>query len=143
MADQDLSLTHLKKTAEYHYQHPDISVLEIFPNPFANSDTNRHGVNGIVHIEAPEFTCLCPITGQPDFGVIVIDYKPAAHCIESKSLKLYLGRFRQNPEFHESCINRITNDLVEVLAPEYLKVEGRFSPRGGISFWPTAEYSAQ
>lgn len=142
MAAHDPQLTHLQKTTEYHYEYPDISVLEVFPNPFADADKNPNGVSGTVHIEIPEFTSLCPITGQPDFAVIVIDYKPAAYCVESKSLKLYLGRFRQNAEFHESCVNRIANDLIGVMSPDYLKIEGRFTPRGGIPFWPTAEYFA-
>ena len=142
MAAHDPQLTHLQKTTEYHYECPDISVLEVFPNPFADTDKNPNGVSGTVHIEIPEFTSLCPITGQPDFAVIVIDYKPAAYCVESKSLKLYLGRFRQNAEFHESCVNRIANDLISVMSPNYLKIEGRFTPRGGIPFWPTAEYFA-
>ncbi|MCG8362006.1 MAG: preQ(1) synthase [Pseudanabaenales cyanobacterium] len=140
MQDKNLELKHLKKTTDYYYEHPDASVLETFPNPFADSDKNPNKVMGSVHIEAPEFTSLCPITGQPDFATIVIDYIPAARCIESKALKLYLGRFRQTPEFHESCVNRIANDLISVLSPNYLKVEGRFTPRGGIPFWPTAEY---
>lgn len=142
MINQGSPLTHLKKTTEYCYERPNASVLETFPSPFADIDQNPHGVTGTVHIQVPEFTSLCPITGQPDFATIVIDYKPAACCIESKSLKLYLGRFRQHPEFHESCVNRIANDLITVLSPDYLKVEGRFTPRGGIPFWPTAEYSA-
>ena len=142
MNDKDSQFTHLKKTRESCYQQPDVSMLEKFPKPFADSDRNPHNVTGTVHIEIPEFTSLCPITGQPDFATIVIDYKPASHCIESKSLKLYLGCFRQHPEFHESCVNRIANDLIAVLWPEYLKVEGRFTPRGGIPFWPTAEYFA-
>jgi len=97
-------------------------------------------VQGAIHIEAPEFTSLCPITGQPDFATIVIDYIPIERCVESKSLKLYLGRFRQEGEFHEACVNRIANDLVDLLDPLYMKVEGRFTPRGGIPLWPTAEY---
>ena len=134
------TLKHLQKTIEYVYDNPDVSVLESVPNPFADPEQNRHGVNGSIHIEAPEFTSLCPITGQPDFGTIVIDYIPDKKCVESKSLKIYLGRFRQFGEFHEACVNRIANDLISVLDPHYLKVEGRFTPRGGIPLWPMAEY---
>ena len=124
----------------YVYDDPDPSVLEWFPSPFADRARNPNWVKGSIHIEAPEFTTLCPITGQPDFATIVIDYIPGERCVESKSLKLYLGRFRQTGEFHEACVNRVANDLIDVLDPLYLKVEGRFTPRGGIPFWPTAEY---
>ncbi|MGH9551120.1 MAG: preQ(1) synthase, partial [Terriglobales bacterium] len=122
------------------YDNPDRAILEWVASPFAESE-NRNNVVGSLHIEAPEFTCLCPITGQPDFATIVIDYVPRKRCVESKSLKLYLGRFRQFREFHESSINRIANDLIDLLDPEYLKVEGRFTARGGIPLWPRAEYN--
>jgi 7-cyano-7-deazaguanine reductase len=133
-------LGQLGQSTTYVYDRPDVSVLEWFPSPFADAARNRHQVTGTIHIEAPEFTTLCPITGQPDFATIVIDYTPNQRCVESKSLKLYLGRFRQEREFHEACINRIANDLIDLLAPNYLKVEGRFTPRGGIPLWPAAEY---
>lgn len=133
-------LSHLGQPTAYVYDNPDASVLEWFPSPFADPAQNRHGVLGTLHIEAPEFTSLCPITGQPDFATIVIDYTPHERCVESKSLKLYLGRFRQAGEFHEACVNRIANDLITLLDPQYLRVEGRFTPRGGIPFWPVAEY---
>ena len=110
--------------------------LETFPNP-------SPGREYLVRHVAPEFTSLCPITGQPDFATIVIDYVPDKLCVESKSLKLYLGRFRQSGEFHEACVNRIANDLVKLLSPRYIKVEGRFTPRGGISIWPVAEYGSR
>jgi 7-cyano-7-deazaguanine reductase len=125
---------------EYRYDRPDAAILESFNSPFANPDMNPAGVVGTIHIECPEFTCLCPITGQPDFAKIVIDYKPDALCVESKSLKLYLGSFRMHGEFHEACVNRICNDLVKLLSPVWLTVRGEFTPRGGIPFWPTAEY---
>ena len=83
----------------YVYDHPTPSLLETFTSPFDEK------IMGTVHIEAPEFTSLCPITGQPDFATIVIDYKPVIYCVESKSLKLYLGSFRMHGEFHESCVN--------------------------------------
>ena len=128
-------LTHLgSEKTDYAYSAPDKALLETFPSPFAQHLATR------IHIEAPEFTSLCPKTGQPDFATIVIDYTPADACVESKSLKLYLGSFRMHGEFHEACVNRITCDLVELLKPMWLKVEGRFTPRGGIPFWPTAEY---
>ena len=128
---------HLKKLGDgktsYTYDKPDASLLEWFPSPFEH-------VQGRVHIEAPEFTSLCPKTGQPDFATIVIDYEPKERCVESKSLKLYLGSFRMHGEFHESCVNRIANDLIQLLEPRRIKLEGRFTPRGGIPFWPTAEW---
>lgn len=138
MTNPELTLIGQKTT--YVYDDPDVSALEWFPNPFADRTKNPHGVTGTIHIEAPEFTCLCPMTGQPDFATIVIDYQPHERCVESKSLKLYLGRYRMLGEFHEASVSRIANDLITLLDPLYLKVEGRFTPRGGIPFWPTAEY---
>lgn len=126
--------------SDYRYDQPDASLLEAFPSPFADKTKNIAGVVGSLHIEAPEFTSLCPITGQPDFATIVIDYQPDKLCVESKSLKLYLGSFRMHGEFHESCVNRICNDLVALLDPISITVRGEFTPRGGIPFWPTAEY---
>ncbi len=125
---------------EYKYDRPDATLLEAFKSPFADPGANPAGVVGTIHIECPEFTSLCPITGQPDFAKIVIDYQPDALCVESKSLKLYLGSFRMHGEFHEACVNRICNDLVKLLSPVRLTVRGEFTPRGGIPFWPTAEY---
>lgn len=136
-------LQQLGSKTTYIYDSPDAAVLEAFPCPFADREKNAGSVVGTIHIEAPEFTSLCPITGQPDFATIVIDYIPGQLCVESKSLKLYLGRFRQSGEFHEACVNRIANDLIDLLKPKYLKVEGRFTPRGGISIWPVAEYGTR
>ncbi len=110
----------------------DASLLEKFDSPYL-----AKGVRGIVSIRAPEFTSLCPITGQPDFATIVLDYQPAKHCIESKSLKLYLGSFRNEGEFHESVCARIAKDLDVLLKPQWLRVKCEFTPRGGIPFWPT------
>ncbi len=125
---------------DYRYDQPDASLLEAFPSPFASPGMNPAGAVGTLHIECPEFTCLCPMTGQPDFAKIVIDYQPDQRCVESKSLKLYLGSFRMFGEFHEASVNRICNDLVKLLDPVWLTVRGEFTPRGGIPFWPTAEY---
>ncbi len=130
----------LGKDSKYYYDNPEKGVLEVFPNPFADASQNVHSVSGSIHIEVPEFTTICPITGQPDFATIVIDYRPDKLCVESKSLKLYLGRFRQEPSFHEACVNKIANDLIDILKPHFIKVEGRFTPRGGIPLWPSAEY---
>ena len=107
--------------------------LYVFPNPSPERDY-------VIQFQIPEFTCHCPLTGQPDFAKIVIDYQPDQLCVESKSLKLYLGSFRMHGEFHESCVNRICNDLVKLLDPAWITVRGEFTPRGGIPFWPTAEY---
>ena len=124
----------------YRYDKPAPELLEKFPNPFDIIAVNSNEVVGTLNIVVPEFTSLCPKTGQPDFATIVINYRPGKYCVESKSLKLYLGSFRNHGEFHESCINRICNDLVDLLQPYWMTVEGQFTPRGGIPFWPTAEY---
>jgi len=112
---------------------PDEAVLERVANPHA--DTLY-----LARFTAPEFTSICPVTGQPDFAHLVIDYAPDQWILESKSLKLYLGSFRMHGEFHEAGVNRICNDLVKLLSPVWLTVRGEFTPRGGIPFWPTAEY---
>ena len=137
--DTTLKALHAGDT-QYSYDHPQAELLEAFPSPFSLPDRNPAGAVGTIHIECPEFTCLCPITGQPDFAKIIIDYQPDQLCVESKSLKLYLGSFRMHGEFHEAGVNRICNDLVALLAPAWLTVRGEFTPRGGIPFWPTAEY---
>lgn len=143
--DLKKNLKALGKSAEanrgqYRFDRPDPSLLEKFPSPASEKDLNSSGAALTLHIEVPEFTTLCPVTGQPDFGTIVIDYQPDKWCIESKSLKLYLLGFRNFGEFHEGCVTRICNDLVALLDPVQMKVEGRFTPRGGIPFWPSMEY---
>lgn len=124
----------------YEKEGVDKSVLERFPNPFKVSNASR--CKGTVQITAPEMTSLCPLTGQPDFCVMKIEYEPGAWCVESKALKLYITSFRNEGEFHESVVNRICNDLVELLQPTWIRVTGEFTPRGGIAFWPTAYYAA-
>ena len=141
--EQPSDLKHLGQKSPFIYDNPDVSILESVPNAFADAKQNVNRVKGMVHIEAPEFTSLCPITGQPDFGTIIIDYEPTERCVESKALKLYLGAFRQQGEFQESIVNRIANDLITLLEPKYLRVEGRFTPRGGIALYPTAEYTRE
>ena len=125
----------------YEYSEPDSGLLECFPSPFAIDELNPAQVHGSLHIEVAEFTSLCPKTGQPDFAKIIIDYVPDGLCVESKSLKLYLGSFRNHGEFHESCVNRITNDLISLMSPKSITVEGQFTPRGGIPFWPKAMWA--
>lgn len=127
---------------KYNFNKPDPGLLEIFSNPFADS-RNHNNVTGRILIVAPEFTSLCPVTGQPDFATINIEYIPQLHCIESKSLKLYLMSYRNHGEFHEACINRICNDLIDILVPKWIQVKGEFTPRGGIPFWPTATWPTE
>jgi 7-cyano-7-deazaguanine reductase len=101
-------------------------TLETFPNPNPERDYE-------IAFEAPEFTCLCPMTGQPDFATIRIRYTPDAKCVELKSLKLYLWSYRDEGAFHEAVTNRIANDLIAAIDPRLLEVEGDFYVRGGIS----------
>lgn len=108
-------------------------VLETFQNKHPQNDY-------WVQFNCPEFTSLCPITGQPDFAEIRISYIPAERMVESKSLKLYLFSFRNHGDFHEDCVNIIMKDLVRLMAPKYIEVTGYFTPRGGISIYPYANY---
>ncbi len=113
----------------------DPGVLEWFENQHPENDY-------WVTFNCPEFTSLCPKTGQPDFASLTIQYVPAARMVESKSLKLYLFSFRNHGDFHEDCINTIMKDLIALLAPRYIEVYGRFLPRGGISIDPWCNYGA-
>ena len=113
---------------EFSYS-PDI--LEAFVNKHPENDY-------LVTLECPEFTSLCPVTGQPDFGHIVIRYIPGELMVESKSLKLYLFSFRNHGDFHEDCVNIIMKDLIRLMKPRYIEVEGNFNPRGGIAIVPFA-----
>ncbi len=101
-------------------------ALETFPNPQPQRDY-------LIALNCPEFTCLCPKTGQPDFATIALRYIPDERCVELKSFKLYLWSFRQEGAFHEAITNRILDDLVAVLAPRFIEVRGEFNVRGGIS----------
>lgn len=107
--------------------------LEIFPNPTPKRDYH-------IHMEIPEFTCLCPKTGQPDFATLVLDYIPDKKCIELKSLKLYIWSFRDEAAFHEAVTNRILDDLVTALKPRYIRLIARFYVRGGIFTNVTVDY---
>lgn len=109
-------------------------VLETFPNKHPDNDY-------FVKFNCPEFTSLCPMTGQPDFATIYISYVPDRRMVESKSLKLYLFSFRNHGDFHEDCVNIIMKDLVKLMNPRYLEVIGIFTPRGGISIYPFANYA--
>ncbi len=108
--------------------------LETFPNPRPERDYE-------ISFEAPEFTCLCPRTGQPDFAVIRIRYVPDQLCVELKSFKLYLWSFRDEGHFHEAVINRILDDLVQALGPRRMSIEGDFNVRGGIHTIVRAEHT--
>ncbi|WP_397417694.1 preQ(1) synthase [Phenylobacterium sp.] len=115
------------------FDSPEAAVLERVPNP--HPDTTY-----LVRFTAPEFTSLCPVTGQPDFAHLVIDYAPRAWLVESKSLKLYLGAFRNHGAFHEDCTLAVARRLVETLDPVWLRIGGYWYPRGGIPidvFWQT------
>ena len=116
-----------------------------YPQDYApqllESFINKHPENDYwVRFNCPEFTSLCPITGQPDFAEIRINYLPAERMVESKSLKLYLFSFRGHGAFHEDCVNIIMKDLIRLMEPKYIEVIGIFSPRGGISIYPFANY---
>lgn len=108
-------------------------VLETFINKHQDNDY-------FVKFNCPEFTSLCPITGQPDFATITISYVPDIRMVESKSLKLYLFSFRNHGDFHEDCVNIIMKDLIKLMEPKYIEVWGKFTPRGGISIDPYCNY---
>lgn len=129
---QDEGLHALGKKTVYRQDYAP-EVLETFEN--------KHQTNDYwVQFNCPEFTTLCPITGQPDFGEIIIKYIPDVRMVESKSLKLYLFSFRNHGDFHEDCVNIIMKDLVKLMDPRYIEVTGIFKPRGGISIFPFANY---
>ena len=108
-------------------------VLETFINKHQDNDY-------FVKFNCPEFTSLCPITGQPDFATIYISYIPDVKMVESKSLKLYLFSFRNHGDFHEDCVNIIMKDLIKLMNPRYIEVWGKFTPRGGISIDPYCNF---
>jgi len=125
-------LKNLGQSTTYSFNYnPD--VLESFPNKHPDNDY-------MVKFNCPEFTSLCPITGQPDFATIYISYMPDGKLVESKSLKLFLFSFRNHGAFHEDCINVIMKDLVRLMEPKYIEVWGKFLPRGGLSIDPYCNY---
>ena len=129
---KDEGLQSLGKKTEYRQDYAP-EVLETFEN--------RHPDNDYwVRFNCPAFTSLCPITGQPDFAEIRISYIPDKRMVESKSLKLYLFSFRNHGDFHEDCVNVIMKDLIKLMDPKYIEVTGLFTPRGGISIYPYANY---
>jgi 7-cyano-7-deazaguanine reductase len=130
MKNQKLTLLGNKTEYKQNYA-PE--VLETFENKHPGNDYR-------VRFNCPEFTSLCPVTGQPDFATILIDYIPDLKMVESKSLKLYLFSFRNHGAFHEDCVNIIMKDLIALMNPKYIEVTGLFTPRGGISIYPYCNY---
>lgn len=126
-------VTHLGSQGTQYPTDYDPSVLETFENKHPDNDY-------FVKFNCPEFTSLCPITGQPDFATIYISYVPDVRMVESKSLKLYLFSFRNHGDFHEDCMNIIMKDLIALMDPKYIEVWGKFTPRGGISIDPYCNY---
>lgn len=126
-------LTLLSKAGAPYPDRPEKTRLETFPNKYPNRDY-------VVEFNCPEFTSLCPVTGQPDFARIIITYVPDVKCLESKSLKIYLFSFRNVGMFHEEITNRILDDLVAKCEPKWARVRGLMNARGGISIDVSAEY---
>jgi 7-cyano-7-deazaguanine reductase len=122
----------LGKQTEYPTRY-NPTILEVVENKHLENDY-------WIKFNCPEFTSLCPITGQPDFATIYISYMPNRCMVESKSLKLYLFGFRNHGDFHEDCVNIIMKDLIKLMDPKYLEVWGKFTPRGGISIDPYCNY---
>ncbi len=125
-------LSHLGGKTQYKDDYAP-EVLEAFENKHQGNDY-------WVTFNCPEFTSLCPITGQPDFATIHINYLPDVRMVESKALKLYLFSFRNHGAFHEDCVNIIMKDLIKLMDPRYIEVVGIFTPRGGISIYPFCNY---
>ena len=109
--------------------------VETFPNPSPGRDY-------VIRIRIPEFTCLCPVTGQPDFAELLLEYIPEARCVELKALKLYVWSFRDRGTFHEAVTNEITSVLADALAPRFLRLTGTFNVRGGLYTSVVAEHRA-
>ena len=127
------NLTKLGSAKTTYSMDYDPSVLESFNNKHPQNDY-------FVKFNCPEFTSLCPITGQPDFANIIISYVPDQKLVESKSLKLYLFSFRNHGDFHEDVVNIIMKDLIQLMDPKYIEVWGKFLPRGGLSIDPYCNY---
>jgi 7-cyano-7-deazaguanine reductase len=120
-------------TDKISLSNPDCSVLETFDNPYPLRDY-------VIETTCPEFTSVCPKTGQPDFGTLIISYVPDNKCVELKSLKLYLQRFRNEGIFYEAVTNRILDDLVAVIEPRQMTLTASFTPRGGLSSVVKVDY---
>ncbi len=127
------SLTLLKGSSTRYAENPAEAKLETFDNLFSDRDY-------VITFDCPEFTSLCPVTGQPDFGEITLRYIPDKKCVESKSLKLYLFAFRNHNSFHEEVVNTILDAVVDTCKPRRAEVVGKFRPRGGIAIHVKATY---
>ena len=126
-------LSRLGKQGSRYPQNKDPSVQDTIENQPPRTEN-------LLKFNRPEFTSLCPITGQPDFATVYIAYVPGERMVESKSLKLYLFSFRNHGDFHEDCVNIIMKDLIKLMDPKYIEVWGKFLPRGGISIDPYCNY---
>lgn len=115
----------LGQKTTYNYSEPSAKILQKVENPHKDVDYS-------IRFSCPEFTSICPITGQPDFASIIIDYVPAAGIVESKSLKLYMVSYRNHGAFHEDCTVQIAKDIISVIKPKWLRISGFWYPRGGI-----------
>lgn len=144
-----VNISHSSSTSRNDQEVSDLTLLgsrnNSYPDNYApevlETFVNKHQENDyFVKFNCPEFTSLCPITGQPDFATIYISYVPDVRMVESKSLKLYLFSFRNHGDFHEDCINIIMKDLIKIMDPRYIEVWGKFTPRGGISIDPYCNY---
>ena len=127
-----MDLKSLGNETPYKFDY-DPSILEVFENKHTENDY-------WVKFNCPEFTSLCPITGQPDYATLYISYIPDIKMVESKSLKLYLFSFRNHGAFHEDCMNIIMKDLIKLMEPRYIEILGKFLPRGGLSIDPYANF---
>jgi len=133
MSDDTSRLTHLGAgSTRYRYDRPEASILETFENKARHRDY-------LIELIYPEFTSLCPVTGQPDFATITVRYVPDELCVESKSFKLYLVAYRNHGAFMETITNAILDDLTGVCAPKWMRVVGAFAARGGTTITVTAE----
>lgn len=126
-------LTLLGNTQAAFPKSPQQAKLETFPTP-------RPGRNFTIHLDCPDFTSLCPVTGQPDFAEITIDYIPGALCVETKSLKLYLASYRNVQAFNERVVNDILDDLVQACSPRRMTIHGKFAARGGLALSVIAQH---
>lgn len=144
-----VNISHSSSTSRNDQEVSDLTLLgsqnNSYPDDYApevlETFVNKHQENDyFVKFNCPEFTSLCPITGQPDFATIYISYVPDVRMVESKSLKLYLFSFRNHGDFHEDCMNIIMEDLIKLMDPKYIEVWGKFTPRGGISIDPYCNY---
>ena len=125
--------SHSKKKEKNKMTNQPVKLLETFPNPNTERDYT-------INFEIPEFSCLCPKTGQPDFAILEIEYIPDVLCVELKSLKLYIWSYRDHGAFHEAVTNQILDDLVLMISPKYMNITANFNVRGGIYTTVTAEH---